>query len=141
MKQGSNVDYPQLQYPLHPLMKCVNLLLQVWWCPPVGHLCRMGRLHGGHPLSNGRLIGLLAHLEVALGRVSIQVLQRRRLPLCPLLIRGHFEIGRDRRGPIESQILEVFWESPGSLLGVSWESPGSLLGVSWESPGSLLGVS
>ena len=67
---------------------------QVWCHHLVLHLCILGFPDRQHLVPDGRSFCLLAHPPSPLGRIPIEVLQGRRIPLCTLLVQDHSQTSR-----------------------------------------------
>ena len=68
-----------------------TLFLQVRGRRPLRYLRLLGLPDRQHLVPDGRVVRLPPHAPLALGRVPVQVLQGRGLPLRALLIQGHPE--------------------------------------------------
>ena len=92
-----------MSFILGSLVNLLNLYfsIQVWLHHIVGHFCLLGFLDSEYPVPDGGSVRLPPHPEVALGGVSVQVLQGRRLRVRAILLQVHSEAGRIGLGAIQ----------------------------------------
>ena len=72
----------------------------------MGNICCLGSANCFNSCADGRIVSVFTHLASALGRVPVEVLQRRRLLVCAIFFRRNLKTGRSRTLWIKHVIFE-----------------------------------